>query len=96
MAGSEIVLGAPEIPVAIILHGMRGPVTVKGQTYNGMMLALGGSFNDVQIAAVTTYIRSQWGNAAPAVTPELVATVRAATRSRTAMWNWSELRNASF
>jgi len=96
MAGSEIVLGAPEIPVAIILHGIRGPVMVKGQTYYGMMLALGGSFSDVQIAAVTTYIRSQWGNAAPAVTPELVATVRAATRSRTAMWSWDELQRASF
>ena len=96
MAGSEIVLGAPEIPVAIILHGIRGPITVKGQTYYGMMLALGGSFTDVQIAAVTTYIRSQWGNSAPAVTPELVAKVRAATASRSSMWNWSELENARF
>jgi mono/diheme cytochrome c family protein len=96
MAGSEIVLGAPEIPVAIVLHGIRGPITVKGQTYYGMMLALGGSFTDVQIAAVTTYIRSQWGNAAPAVTPELVARVRAATASRSSMWSWSELERSSF
>jgi mono/diheme cytochrome c family protein len=96
MAGSEIVLGAPEIPVAIILHGIRGPITVRGQEYRGMMLALGGSFDDVQIAAVATYIRSQWGNSAPAVTPELVAKVRAATASRSAMWSWDELRNANF
>lgn len=96
MAGSEIVLGAPEIPVAIILHGLRGPVKVKGQEYRGMMLALGASFNDVQIAAVATYVRSQWGNSAPAVTPELVAKVRAATASRASMWTWDELQAARF
>lgn len=96
LAGSEIVTGKPEIPVAIILHGMMGPVKVKGTEYNGMMTPWGGAFNDVQIAAVATYIRSQWGNAAPAVTPELVAKVRAATSSRTTMWTWDELQKATF
>lgn len=96
LAGSSIVTGAPEIPVAIILHGMMGPVTVKGATYDGMMTPWGPMFNDVQIAAVATYIRSQWGNSAPAVSPELVAKVRAATSSRTAMWTWDELQKATF
>lgn len=96
LAGSEIVTGKPEIPVAIILHGMMGPVKVKGTEYNGMMTPWGGAFNDVQVAAVATYIRSQWGNAAPAVSPELVAKVRAATSSRTAMWTWDELQKATF
>jgi len=96
LAGSEIVMGKPEIPVAIVLHGMMGPVKVKGTEYNGMMTPWGGAFNDVQIAAVTTYIRSQWGNTAPAVTPELVAKVRAATASRTTMWTWDELQKATF
>jgi mono/diheme cytochrome c family protein len=96
LAGSEIVTGKPEIPVAIILHGLMGPVKVNGTEYNGMMTAWGGAFNDVQIAAVTTHIRSQWGNTASPVTPELVAKVRAATSSRTTMWTWDELQKASF
>jgi mono/diheme cytochrome c family protein len=96
LAGSEIVLGEPEIPVAIILHGVKGPLTVKGTVYRGLMISWGGTLDDVQIAALATYIRSQWGNAAPAVTPELVAKVRAATASRTTMWSWDELQAASF
>jgi mono/diheme cytochrome c family protein len=96
LAGSEIVTGKPEIPVAIVLHGMMGPVKVNGTEYNGMMTPWGGAFNDVQVAAVTTYIRSQWGNSAPAVTAELVAKVRAATSSRTTMWTWDELQKATF
>jgi mono/diheme cytochrome c family protein len=96
LAGSDIVTGKPEIPVAIILHGMMGPVKVNGVEYNGMMTPWGGAFNDVQVAAVATYIRTQWGNSAPAVTPELVAKVRAASSSRTAMWTWDELQKASF
>lgn len=96
LAGSEIVTGPAEIPVAIILRGIKGPVRVKGIDYQGMMMPLAGSFSDVQIAAVTTYIRSQWGNAAPPVTAELVARVRAATETRTAMWTWTELQRAEF
>lgn len=96
LAGSEIVLGRPEVPVAIILHGMKGPVTVKGTIYRGLMISWGGSLDDVQVAALTTHIRTAWGNAASAVTPELVAKVRAATASRTTMWTWDELQKASF
>lgn len=96
LAGSSIVTGAPEIPVAIILHGMMGPLTVKGVQYDGVMTPWGPMFNDVQVAAVTTYIRSQWGNSAPAVSPDLVARVRAAHANRTAMWTWDELQKATF
>jgi len=96
LAGSSIVTGPPEIPAAIILHGMMGPLTVKGVTYDGIMTPWGPMFNDVQVAAVLTYIRSQWGNAAPAVSPEVVAKVRAASAGRTTMWTWAELQKATF
>ncbi len=96
LAGSEIVTGPAEIPVAIILRGIKGPVRVNGTDYQGMMMPLASSFTDIQIAAVATYIRSQWGNAAPAVTPELVARVRAATETRTEMWTWEALQRAEF
>jgi len=96
LAGSDIVTGKPEMPVAIVLHGRMGPVKVNGVEYNGMMTPWGGAFNDVQVAAVTTFIRTQWGNSASPVTPELVARVRAASSSRTTMWTWDELQKASF
>jgi mono/diheme cytochrome c family protein len=93
LAGSEIATGPSEVPIAIVLHGLQGPLTVHGTTYNGQMAAWG-QFSDDDIAATLTYVRSSWGNAAPAVTAAEVATVRAATASRTTPWTWEELQAA--
>lgn len=92
LAGSEWVTGKPDIPIAIVLHGMQGPMTVKGQKYNSVMAPWGTTFNDDQVAAVVTYIRSQWGNKAPAVTKADVARVRAATKARKAAFTEAELK----
>lgn len=96
LAGSHIATGAPEIPIAIVLHGMSGPITVEGKTYNNLMTAWGPMFNDVQVAAVLTYVRSQWGNSAPPVTAAQVAAVRAKTSARTTPWTWPELQAFKF
>ena len=93
LAGSEIATGPSEVPIAIVLHGMQGPLTVHGTTYNGQMAAWG-QFSDDDIAATLTYVRSSWGNAAPAVTAVEVAAVRAATAGRTTPWTWDELSKA--
>ena len=63
-----------------MLHGLGGPVTVLGTTYNGQMPALG-YLPDAEIAAVLTYVRSAFGNHLSRVTPDDVAKVRLATRS---------------
>jgi mono/diheme cytochrome c family protein len=41
------------------------------------MLAWRDNYNDDQIAAVLTYIRSQWGNKGGPIKPELVKAARA-------------------
>lgn len=84
LAGSEWVIGNEATAAAILLHGIHGPLTVKGTVYNGVMPAFGGQLNDEQIAAVLTHIRSQWGNAAVPVTAETVAAAREAHKARTA------------
>jgi mono/diheme cytochrome c family protein len=94
LAGSEWVTGRAEIPIAIVLHGMQGEVTVKGAKYNSVMTPWGTTFNDQEIANVVTYIRSQWGNKAPAVTAADVAKVRAATKARKQAFTAAELRKA--
>jgi len=93
LAGSEWLVGDPSIPIAIVLHGMTGPITVKGAQFNGMMMPWA-SLSDAQIAAILTYERSSWGNSAAAVTAEQVAKVRAATKSRTTPWTADEVRKA--
>jgi mono/diheme cytochrome c family protein len=83
LAGAEWVTGKDSTAAAIVLHGVSGPLTVKGQAYNGAMPAFGGQLDDAQIAAVLSHVRSQWGNSAPAVSPATVAGTRAEHARRT-------------
>jgi mono/diheme cytochrome c family protein len=81
LAGSEWVLGTDKVLVQIPLHGITGSVQVKGATYSGAMPVFN-TLSDAEIAAVLTYVRSQWGNAAPTVSPATVAAGRKASQSR--------------
>jgi mono/diheme cytochrome c family protein len=94
LAGSEWVLGADKVLVQIPLHGITGVVQVKGAAYNGAMPVFD-ALSDAEIAAVLSYVRTQWGNAAPAVSPATVAAGREATHLRTTPWsNGNEIRQA--
>ena len=92
LAGSDYVLGEEMRVVRIVLRGLTGPVTVKGQTFNGAMPAWADQLSDAEIAAVLTYVRSSWGNGAEAITVEKVARERGATTGRTAPWTVGELK----
>jgi mono/diheme cytochrome c family protein len=91
LAGSEIVAGKPEVPIGIILHGLNGPIKVKGQSFNNTMLALGSQLSDEQIAAILSYERSSFGNSASPVTAEQVKGVRQTTASRTTPFTAADL-----
>jgi mono/diheme cytochrome c family protein len=91
LAGSEWVTGSEERIVRIVLHGLKGPITVAGKQYDNVMAPLGAVLKDEQIANVLSYIRSEWGNAAPEVLPETVAKVRADTAGRNGSWTAPEL-----
>ena len=80
--------------IRIVLHGLQGPITVKGTTYQGVMPGLGGTLKDRQIADVITYVRGAWSNTAKPVSVEAVAAVRAAHPGRTNMWTYPELTEA--
>ena len=91
LAGSEWVNGEEAKVVRILLHGVTGPIEVAGETFNGMMPPWGGTLKDDDIAAVLTYVRSTWGNKGAPVTAAKVASIRAATTSRTTPWTAAEL-----
>jgi len=93
LAGSEWVNGKVDVPIAIVMHGLQGPITVAGNPYNSMMMAYGTGavMTDEEIANVVTYVRGSWGNSASAATVEDVARVKAATASRKTPWSAAEL-----
>ncbi len=92
LAGSEIVNGKADAHIRIVLEGLTGPVTVKGQGFNSMMPAQGAAITDADIAAAINYERSSWGNTGAQVTAAQVAAIRAATASRTTPWTEAELK----
>ncbi|MBT5925165.1 MAG: hypothetical protein HOH33_00955 [Verrucomicrobia bacterium] len=88
IAGSPRVTGRKDIPIKIMLKGMTGEL--DGRKFPGPMLPLE-SFDDEWIASTLTYIRRSWGNKAPLVTAQDVATVRAQIKDREIMWDSSEI-----
>ncbi len=78
--------------VRIVLHGLQGPVTVKGQQFNNAMAPWGKVLKDEQIAAVLTYVRNEWGNQAPPIPKEFVAKIREETKDRGDAWTQKDLQ----
>lgn len=79
LAGNRDLFLDRAFPARVLLHGMAGKIAVGGSSYDGAMPAFA-YLSDAQIAALVTYIRGSWGNAAqrPAdMTPVDPGTVKA-------------------
>jgi mono/diheme cytochrome c family protein len=76
--------------VRIVLQGVRGPIQVKGQTYEADMPSLG-VLDDEQIANVLTYVRREWGHDFPPVSVATVKKIREQTSQREDAWSAEEL-----
>lgn len=90
LVGSEYVVTSPKRLAMILLKGVQGPLKVKGQQFNGAMPAWQ-QLTDDKIAAITTYIRQEWGNNASAITPEQIASARKEYAARTEPWAEADL-----
>ncbi|MDH7501596.1 MAG: cytochrome c [Verrucomicrobiota bacterium] len=93
---SEWVLASgPNRIIRIVLDGMDGAVTIRGQEYNSPMLPWRELLNDEEIASVLTFVRcnKQWNHAAEPVTPEQVRRIRSQTADRTSYWTAEELNS---
>ncbi len=87
LAGSEWVLAKDTVTPSIVLHGITGKLTVKGTAYNGAMPSFKDKLNDAEIAAVLSYVRSNFGNSADKISADTVKTVRDGSKDRTQPWN---------
>lgn len=76
LKGSSLAQGSnPATMVKLILDGARAVPTDKFPTPQSMP-AFGWKLTDDEVAAVATYVRNSFGNAAPAVSTDAVASVR--------------------
>ncbi len=88
-------LDRDERVIRLVLLGMRGPITINGQTFNresvvempGMYAVL----DDQKIAGVLTFVRREWREKSSPIEPATVARIRAALGGRTDQWTEKEL-----
>jgi mono/diheme cytochrome c family protein len=90
---SPWVTGDTDRLIKLTLHGLMGPLEINGQKFDGAvpMTPFGGILKDDEVAGVLTYVRNQFGNKAPAITPQDVKRVRDATKGQKSLFLVEEL-----
>lgn len=96
LVDSPWVNGSEERLIKLTLHGLWGPITVKGVTYDPTkgvppMTAFKSFLSDEEVAAALTYVRNTWGNEAAAISAGKVREVRAATEAQQIFYKPEEL-----
>lgn len=91
--GTEWVTGDKGRLIRIVLNGITGEIQVGNETYSGAMPPWNSFLDDEEVASLLTYLRTSWSNEASEVTPEEVASVRAATEDRRDPWTEDELND---
>jgi mono/diheme cytochrome c family protein len=93
LAGSEFVNGGSRRNAMIVMKGLQGPVTVKGQKFGSAVMQPWESLGDQKIADVLSYIRQEWGNKGGPVTKEQIAALRKELASHPASFTEPDLQS---
>src|SRR5438034_1832531 len=78
LAGSEITNGGSRRAAMVVMKGLQGPITVKGQKFGSAVMQPWESLGDQKVSDVLTYERQEWGNTGGPVTKEEIAALRKA------------------
>lgn len=94
LKGSEFVIHGEKRLVAILLHGLSGPLTVDGKPYNNVMPKLGGaaSMTDKDLAQLLSYIRNEWGNKASVIYEDQIKALKGEIGDRPGPFTEAEIR----
>ncbi len=91
LVAADWVTGSEKRLVAILLKGLVGPMKVGDTVYNGAMPAWEKALSEKKIAAVVSYVRASWGNAAPEISEAKVAAAKKEFASRVDPWTEADL-----
>lgn len=74
LAASDYLNKDPKRAISAVKYGIKGPIVVNGQNFNGVMPKV--AISDEQIADVLTFIYNTWNNKKQEVTTKQVAKVK--------------------
>ncbi len=75
LAKSDYLMSDTKRAIRTVLHGLEGEITVNGEPYNQQMPSQS-HLSDGQVADVLNYVRNNWGNQGPVITPAQVKSER--------------------
>jgi nitrite reductase (NO-forming) len=78
LAGSDFLKADTKRAIGIVLNGLSGSVTIKGNTFNSVMPPMS-QLNDDGVANILTYVLNELGNGGGQISAQEVATVRSTT-----------------
>ncbi len=95
LVNSDWVTGDQKRLTLLVLHGMEGPLEVNGKVYDEPeilpVMPAHSTLDDGALAAVLTYIRNEWGNAAGPVSGKLISKTRHLSQGQVKPWKADEL-----
>jgi mono/diheme cytochrome c family protein len=95
LVGSEWVIGDERRLALLVLHGLEGPIEVKGKRYDVPeilpVMPSHSTLDDGAITSILIYIRNEWGNNAGPVSGRTVGQTRHLTQGRVVPWTVREL-----
>lgn len=80
LVGQAAWMASCEQHAGYVVHGLFGPIEVGGEVYDQLMPPLERSVDDVEVAAILTFVQNSWGNRYGACSPEAVVRAREAAR----------------
>lgn len=76
LAGSPFLAGRAEVPIAILLRGIDGPIRVGDTVYDGHMPSFASVLSDDEIARLVSYLRQGFADRPGPVAAEMVTALR--------------------
>jgi mono/diheme cytochrome c family protein len=95
LAGSEFTNEGSLRNAMIVMKGLQGPVTVKGQKFGSAVMQPWESLGDQKVADVLTYVRQEWGNKGSPVSKEQIAELRKKLAGHPAAFTEADLQAVS-
>ncbi|MBI5851553.1 MAG: dehydrogenase [Planctomycetes bacterium] len=92
LAGSEWVLGDPQVLTRLVLRGLTGPIEVAGRRFELPLMPDHARLSDDELAASLSHVRRAWDHEASLVDPDFVASQRKATAERVQPYTVRELQ----
>jgi mono/diheme cytochrome c family protein len=92
LVGSEYTNGGSRRNAMIVMKGLQGPITVKGQKFGSAVMQPWETLGDQKVADVLTYVRSEWGNTGSPVTREQIAALRKELASHPASYTEPDIQ----